>query len=464
VADHNPDFETTVRAPPKAGAGGGRVLVVMHGERYSHHELPASGTLSLGRASWSDIQIDEPSISRDHLVLHLGSAIGVKDLGSANGTTLRGARMPKNEVVDIGANEVFVAGDVALVVQRKVALPATVDRVDDESEVVEAGTRIVRDPAMIHLYDLAARVAKGTINVLIVGETGVGKEILAEHIHTSSPRAAGPFIKINCAAVAEHLFESELFGHEKGAFTGADKAKPGLIEAANGGTLMFDEVGEMPVAVQSKLLRVIEDGSVQRVGAVAPRPIDARFLAATNRDLERSIERGDLREDLYYRLAGMVLEIPALRDRQADIEPLARSLLAAACERQGRPPPALTPGALAALRNHAWPGNIRELRNVVDRAALLCQGAAITEDDLPLKARRPAPIATEPGVTSDDQTDEVPARGDLASEIAELEKRRITEALESTGGNQTRAAELLGMPRRTLVKRIKQYGIRRPRE
>jgi transcriptional regulator with PAS, ATPase and Fis domain len=304
---------------------------------------------------------------------------------------------------------------------------------------------------------LVERVASSTISVLITGETGVGKEVLAERLHTLSPRASRPFVQLHCAALPETLLESELFGHEKGAFTGADKAKPGLLETANGGTVFLDEIGELPASTQVKLLRVIETRRVLPVGALAARPIDVRFLAATHRDLEAEIVRGAFRQDLYFRLNGVALAIPPLRQRVAEIAPLARAFLRQAAERGDRLPPALSDKALALLEAYAWPGNIRELRNVIERAALLCTGPSIEVDHLPVETMRtrrapvePAPVT--PAVPADDDFDVDP------------ERRKIREALAVTGGNQTEAAKLVGVSRRTLINRMISFDLPRPRK
>jgi DNA-binding NtrC family response regulator len=241
------------------------------------------------------------------------------------------------------------------------------------------------------------------------------------------------------------LIEAELFGHERGAFSGADRARAGFIESAAGGTVLLDEVGELPLPVQAKLLRVLEDHQITRVGASSSRRVDVRFLAATNRDVEGEVAAGRFRRDLYFRLSGVVLEIPPLRARPAEIVPLAETFAREAAERQGRRPPRLAEATAAVLRAHSWPGNVRELRNVIERALLLADGDTIEPAHLPaaLSTARPA------------------LDGTLSADLAELERRRIVEALERCGGNQTRAAALLGMPRRTLVKRLSEYGIRR---
>jgi DNA-binding NtrC family response regulator len=311
------------------------------------------------------------------------------------------------------------------------------------------GELVLRSERMREIYDVLGRIAGGDISVLLLGETGVGKEIVAEAVHRMSPRAARPFLRLNCAALSETLLESELFGHEKGSFTGALVAKPGLLETAAGGTVFLDEIGELPMSAQVKLLRVLEERKVLRVGGLTPGTIDVRFVAATNRDLDAEIRRGAFREDLFYRLNGFSVAIPPLRERPTEVEPLARHFVAEFCRRNARyPEPELAPAALAWLVGYRWPGNIRELRNLVERAVLLCTGDAITLDHLPidkLERAQPAP-APAPVVKNDD------------------ERARITAALDQCGGNQTRAAVVLGISRRTLLNRLDELGLVRPRK
>ncbi len=416
-----------------------RVLVVMLDDAVTTHALPEHGEVVVGRGHDADVRVEHPSVSRRHVAIELGPMVRVRDLGSANGTSVRGARLPADRAIELGVNETFLAGEVALVVQarrhRAPGPPGSAAR----SEPGVAIAPIVLDPAMRNLFELARRVAVGTINVLVVGESGAGKELLADAVHRASPRARGPLVRVNCAAVADSLLESELFGHERGAFTGAAAMRVGMIEAAHGGTLFLDEVGELSTAAQAKLLRVLEDRRVTRVGATTPRSIDVRFVAATNRDLEADAAAGRFRADLYFRLAGIVLEVPPLRDRKAELEPLARAFAASVAAALGRPTPTFTVDAIAALHAHDWPGNVRELRNAIERAVLLASGA-ITGEDLP-----------------------GPARAAPADPVALDERAHIVAALEQCAGNQTRAAQQLGMPLRTLVKRLATYGIPRPK-
>ncbi len=311
---------------------------------------------------------------------------------------------------------------------------------------------IVRDDAMTSLYRMVDRVAPSLINVLLLGETGVGKEVLASEIHHRSKRATGPFVRLNCAALTESLLESELFGHEKGSFTGAIKQKLGLLESAKGGTVLLDEIGEVPGSIQAKLLRVLEERQVLRVGAIKPEPINVRFIFATNRDLEAEVARGAFRADLFYRVNGISLVIPPLRERVAEIEPLARQFIVKAAQRESRETPELTSEALMTLKHWPWPGNIRELRNVVERAVLLAGDSAITSDLFALGKGSKSMPTTAGGSSG------------LREEREAAEKRAVLEALDKAGGNQTKAAELLGISRRTLVNRLQDYGLTKTRK
>jgi two-component system response regulator AtoC len=312
---------------------------------------------------------------------------------------------------------------------------------------------------MRRIDEMASAVAAGQISVLILGETGTGKELLAQAIHDRSPRADKTFLRLNCAALSEGLIESELFGHEQGAFTGALRARPGLFEAASGGTVLLDEVGEMSPSLQAKLLRVIESGEVMRVGATRPRPIDVRLISATNRPLELEVERGTFRRDLFYRLGAAVLNIPPLRERLDDLLPLAGLFLTRAAQAQGRRTPGLSGGAIDRLMRHPWLGNVRELRNVVERALLLCPGDTIGSEHLGLvapSAARPAPRARHLSV--------VAPLPDAPAMARKIDRERVIEALDRCAGNQTRAARMLGVSRGTLVSRLTEYGLPRPRK
>jgi two-component system response regulator AtoC len=341
---------------------------------------------------------------------------------------------------------------------------------------------VIREGALARLEPLVNKVAASNISVLILGETGVGKEVLARMIHDRSPRAGQPLVCLNCASLSESLLESELFGHEKGAFTGAISAKPGLLESAGGGTAFLDEVGEMPLSLQAKLLRVLEQREVLRVGALKPRPIDARFVAATNRDLHHEISAGRFRQDLYFRLNGFAIVIPPLRERTEEIEALARHFVAVACKQAGRKRLDIEPDALEMLRSYDWPGNIRELKNVIDRAVLLCSGHSITTAQVARermgraaaqsKSAPPPPASIYDAsfeLTVSTKVDMPRMRGQEATipppaGPADDERARVVAALEQCAWNQTAAAKLLGVSRQTLVNRLEEFNLPRPRK
>jgi DNA-binding NtrC family response regulator len=311
---------------------------------------------------------------------------------------------------------------------------------------------------MARIYDLAVRAAASNINVLILGETGVGKDVLARTIHNLSSRSGKPMLPLNCAGLAESLIDSELFGHERGAFTGANAPKPGLLETAQGGTVFLDEVGELPPATQVKLLRVIETREVMRVGALKPRSIDVRFIAATNRDLEYEVLQGTFRRDLFFRLNGISLTIPPLRERVSEIAGLSAVFIQQACKEAGRAEPVLSEEVLDLLEGYSWPGNIRELKNVIERAIVLCQGNELLPEHLPLEK-----MTNDHLLDTRLQSTPPPFAQAVGSDAGD-ERQRILDALTACAGNQTRAAAMLGIPRRTFILRLDTYGIPRPQK
>jgi DNA-binding NtrC family response regulator len=304
---------------------------------------------------------------------------------------------------------------------------------------------IAQSQAMAKVVDLARRVAKVDSTVLITGESGSGKERIARLLHDESARAAGPFIAVNCGAITETLLESELFGHARGAFTGATGDRPGLFEAASSGTLLLDEVGEVSPGMQVKLLRALQEREIRRVGENKSRRVDVRIVAATNRDLAHGVAGGAFRQDLYYRLKVVELHVPPLRERRDDVLPLARVLLAEAALRMKRKIGGLAPGAVDQLLRYEWPGNVRELENAMERAVALARGSRVEVEDLPEEIRQafPMPVATHGTVRPLDQ----------------IEKEYIIAALEVNGGNQTHTATQLRIGAATLYRKLKSYGL-----
>lgn len=304
--------------------------------------------------------------------------------------------------------------------------------------------------AMRKLTETAQKVAESRSTVLLLGESGTGKEILARSVHAWSPRASRPFVAVNCVALSEELLQSELFGHEKGSFTGAHQQKLGKFELANHGTVFLDEIGDIRESVQTKLLRVLQEHEFERVGGTRPIRVDLRVIAATNRDLEANVQTGRFREDLYYRLNVVTLRIPPLRDRPEDISELAEHFLGLYCGETGKRIDRITPEAMTALQQHSWPGNVRELENAVERAVVLANGREILPEDLAIGGAR-----ADSGVAL--ASDGV---GPFHDQIEEFKKGLIRRALERAGGNQTRAAEMLGLQRTYLARLITNLGLR----
>jgi transcriptional regulator with PAS, ATPase and Fis domain len=413
----------------------------------------------IGRAPDCDIRVEVPSMSRHHFKLHVHQPVLIEDLGGANGTKLNGIRLEANAAVPIDVGNLIEAGGVFLALRHaatRAANPPPAAKVARRSPDV-----VVEDASMERIHALVEMVARSNIPVLVIGETGVGKEIISAAIHQKSPRADKPYVKLNCAALPETLLESELFGYERGAFTGASQSKQGLIEAAHEGSLFLDEIGEMPLPTQAKLLRVLESGEVLRLGALKPKIIDVRFIAATNRPLPELLTAGQFRRDLYFRLNGITIPVPPLRERAGEVPALVHFFLERAAKQSRRRAPAVPREVLELLSSHPWPGNIRELKNTVERALTLCSGPELSPDHVMLDhhvthlvgARGETPGRPKP-------VDPEPPRRMLRMDPA-TEREIIVRALDEAGGNQTRAARDLGISRRTLVNRISEYGLRR---
>ncbi len=415
--------------------------------------LPDRGRAVIGRSVQADLVVDHPSLSRVHAAIEIGEGIVWSDLGSSHGTKIRGHRLTEGERVQVGWGEPVELGSV-IAVARAGGAPAR---------------GAAEQPAAHSSKDQLERwielVAATEMSVLLLGETGVGKGFYARQIHERSARASSPLLHINCAALSEHLLESELFGHERGAFTGATQAKPGLLESASGGTVFLDEVGELTLDVQAKLLVALERREVTRVGGLQPRPFDVRLVAATNRDIDTEVSGARFRRDLYFRLAGLPLVVPPLRERQSEVVALAVGFLNEAAARMRRPAPAIADDAMDALRGHTWPGNVRELMTVMDRVVLLSVGTLTATQLIACIQPTGRLGGSHPGAGLPSATAAlaVPAKAQPPRRGADDLRQRIVAALEQCAGNQSRAADLLGVSRRTLIHRMDELELPRPR-
>ncbi|MEZ4399623.1 MAG: sigma 54-interacting transcriptional regulator [Kofleriaceae bacterium] len=433
--------DTAPDEPLAALAPGDLILVAGHGDLFTH--VIAGNVITIGRDPSCALRINHPAMSRCHAVLTLGPPITIRDLDSTNGVTVARKLVRGGDAVSLEAGETFHIGGFSFNLVRQRARGASTSlhsgrdqlRVDDPS--LNGASSFVRD------------VARSDTSVLIRGESGAGKDVLAETLHALSGRP-GAMARINCAALPENLVESELFGHERGAFTGA-LGKIGLFESVPGGTVFLDEIGDLPLATQAKLLRAIEAREVVRIGATRATPIDVRFVAATHRDLPTEVAQGRFRHDLYFRLDGITLEVPPLRRRRSRIGGLAARFLEDAAAKLGRSTIALAPEVVVALERYDWPGNVRELKAVIERALLLSRGKPVGVRHLAFAAR-PGDDTGPPAAAADELTTEQRQQRD-----------QLVAVLEQYGGNQTRAAKALGISRTTLVSRIKLYGLVRPR-
>jgi two-component system nitrogen regulation response regulator GlnG len=332
------------------------------------------------------------------------------------------------------------------------------------------GDRLVgRSAALLEVFKTIGRVAASDVPVLVTGESGTGKELVARAIHQASARAEGPFVAVNAAAIPRELLESELFGHERGAFTGAIEARPGRFREARGGTLFLDEIGDMPLELQAKLLRVLQSGEVTSVGGRRPDHVDARIVAATHRDLDTAVREGRFREDLLYRLRVVPIHIPPLRERPDDIGTLAHHFVARYADELGTGPRVLAPGALERLLAHPWPGNVRELENAVKRALVLSTGEVLAPEAFDFLRAAPPPDGAEPAAGLEElvlrEVDAALAAGsrDLHEALLRrIERPLLERVLEHTAGNQLRAAAMLGINRNTLRKKLTELGIEVP--
>jgi two-component system response regulator AtoC len=359
---------------------------------------------------------------------------------TAHGTVETAVEAMKLGAFDYLQKPIGSPGELRLLVARALERRALVARDEVQRETHRIPPLTHGDPVMQPVVRAIERVAPTIATVLLLGETGTGKELVAQAIHERSPRARGPFVPVNCAAISETLMESEIFGHEKGAFTGAVTSRRGRLELADGGTLFLDEIGELKPELQAKLLRVLEERRFERLGGTRTVQVDVRWIAATNRDLEAMIGRREFREDLYHRLAVFPVRLPPLRERRQDIIPIAELLLSRLTRQIGRPPLTLSAAARTRILEGSWSGNVRELANTLERAAILVEGPEIGPEDLQISSR-PAGAPAEPRT------------------VEALERDAIRRTLEQVGGNRRQAAEQLGIGERTLYDKLKRYGL-----
>jgi transcriptional regulator with PAS, ATPase and Fis domain len=402
-------------------------LEVLHGPDAGRAVRVEQPSFVVGVGESADLRLTDPAVSREHLRIMLGpSGVRLRDEGSKNGTHIGPARihdltLTGDMAVTIGATTIAISIEAA-------PLELTLSPNDRFGDAIGVST------VMRHLFSLLERAADSGLTVLIEGESGVGKDVLARGVHTKSPRREGPFVVADCGAIPEHLVESELFGHERGAFTGADQARRGVFEEASGGTLFLDEIGELPLSMQTKLLRALEQREVRPLGATRPRPIDVRVIAATNRRLAESSRTGDFRSDLYYRLAVVKITVPPLRERPEDILPIARTMLRGL---KGNATADFPPDFALMLTAYSWPGNARELRNVVEKHAILGLDASAIFDT----------SFAVPLVNYAEARQRV---------VERFEESYIARILEHAHGNVTKAAELAGIGRASFYRMLER--------
>jgi DNA-binding NtrC family response regulator len=393
--------------------------------------------VSIGTLPENDFALMDPTVSRRHAVVEEKSdGYVLRDLDSTNGTFLDGVRVREGYLAP---------GAVIRLGQTDISFSPLEERIENlTSDLDRFGELIGASVPMREVYGVLERIAPTDVSVLLEGETGTGKELAARALHGHSRRAAGPFVVFDCGAVAPNLIESELFGHEKGAFTDAVKMRQGAFELADGGTILLDEIGELSLDLQPKLLRVLDRQETKRVGADKPVKVNVRVISATNKDLAAEVKAGQFREDLYYRLSVVRVHMPPLRKRKEDLETVAAHLLAGISSEIGKKITGLSPEAAAALMAYAWPGNVRELKNVLGRAAALCDGPRIEAKDLFLSQGK----------------DTTTLEGLSGKTLEEIEKAAIHATLKSVNGNKTETAKALGIAYSTLYEKMKKYGMK----
>jgi DNA-binding NtrC family response regulator len=403
--------------------------------------LEEDAQVVVGREPPSEIVVDDPSVSRQHARFTLkNSTVWVEDLDSRNGTFLRGKKLTR---------ERLDTSDEVAVGRARISVTATRGPETPKPPEPDACDYVIVNPKMQRVYSDTRRAARADVPLLILGETGAGKEHVARTFHREGPRSDKPFVAVNCAAIPASLIESTLFGHERGAFTGAMTRAVGMFERASGGVLFLDEIGDLGSGAQAALLRALETRRITRVGATTEVSVDVRIVTATHCDLEDMVEEGTFREDLFFRLNGIQVVVPPLRERPDEIEPLVRLVLAEARREWPVRAECVSSDAMDAIKRYSWPGNVRQLRHAVERAALLCDGDAITRTDLPnyVVDETPAPLAEFAADTH--------AELALKPHLRRYERALIDEALRRTAGNRQLAAKLLRIPLRTLFRKMR---------
>lgn len=412
-------------------------LIVVAGKDERKEVLLQKPAVTIGTLGDSDLALTDPTVSRNHAVVEEKTdGYLLRDLGSTNGTYLDGVKV----------KEAYLsAGSVIRLGQTEIAFSPVEERIENlRSSSDRFGDLVGASVAMREVFGVLERVAPTDVSVLILGETGTGKELAARALHSHSRRSEKPFVVFDCGAVAPNLIESELFGHEKGAFTDAVKSRQGAFELAQGGTIFLDEIGELAPTLQPKLLRALDQREIRRVGAEQPVGINVRVIAATNKDLEKEVKAGTFREDLYYRLSVVSVFMPPLRKRKEDIEKIAEHLLDGISGGMGKKLRGLSPEAAEALRTYPWPGNVRELKNVLERAAALSDGERIEVRDLFLSQGKRS----------------LTLEGLSGKSLEEIEKAAIHATLKFVSGNKTAAAKALGIAYSTLYEKMKKYGMK----
>jgi DNA-binding NtrC family response regulator len=417
-------------------------------EEFCIESRPSQGMVRAQQESWSVVLIDAEFAGDSALEL-------IERLGASGQAVALIARTPSLrltlDAMDRGARDVFPfppeAGKLRELVVRCHKVSARMGGASAPLPSETAESIVGESARMLDAFKTIARVSKSSATVLIRGESGTGKELVARTIHERSARARGPFVAVNCAAIPENLLESELFGHEKGAFTGAISRRIGRFERATGGTLFLDEIGDMSLSLQAKILRVLQEREVERVGGTAPIPVDVRMIAATHRDLDKDVRAGRFREDLYYRLAVVTVQLPSLQERGEDLRILAEHYLQRYAREYNRPVHSISREALGVLRAYRWPGNVRQLRNVMESAVLLADSDTLLACHLPPEVQAPEAPHEQNDVAITLLT------------LSELERRHITKVLAVSSGQMNVAAEILGIHRNTLRRKLAEYGI-----